>query len=136
VSHERVINHLEGNLDMSTENLEVDRVARPTVTLLMVLCGIVLSSAVATSAGAATTDAAVPSTTVRYNAGSLATDSGARAVYRRIVNAAENVCPQQSGSPFINAAIKECRDQAVARAVRAVNNPRLAALYATSTNRG
>jgi UrcA family protein len=122
--------------EMNTENSNAGPASPPKVTLLMVLCGLVLSSAVVSTAGAATKDEDVPSITVRYRSESLATDDGARAVYRRIVSAAENVCPQQSGSPFVNAAIKDCRNQAVARAVRAINSPRLAALHATSANRG
>jgi UrcA family protein len=121
---------------MNTEISKVGSAAQPKVTLLMVLCGVVLGSALAATAGAAATDDDVPRMAVHYSSESLATDSGARAVYRRIVDAAENVCPQQSGGPFVSAAIKSCRNQAVERAVRAVNSPRLAALHATSANRG
>jgi UrcA family protein len=122
--------------EMKTENYQAGIASPPKVTLLMILCGIVLSSSVGTTAGAVTKDYDVPRVAVRYKGESLATDEGARAVYRRIVTAAENVCPQQSGGPFVSAAIKECRNQAVERAVRAINSPRLAALYATGADRG
>src|SRR5882757_4600597 len=60
-------------------------VSRPNITLLMVLCGIV-SAAAAGAVNAATPDDDVPRLVVRYNAQSLATESGARALYRRLVS--------------------------------------------------
>lgn len=111
-------------------------VSRPKVTVMMILCGIVGAAAMG-AVSAATTDDDVPTVTVRYNPENLATDSGARALYRRLVMAAEAVCPATPESrPFLNEAVRHCRDAALARAVHQINSPRLAAVYETSAKRG
>jgi UrcA family protein len=103
---------------------------------MMILCGIVGAAAMG-AVSAATTDDDVPAVTVRYNPESLATDSGARALYRRLVMAAEAVCPAAAESrPFLNEAVRHCRDAALARAVHQIDSPRLAAVYETSAKRG
>ncbi|HWJ35890.1 MAG TPA: UrcA family protein [Steroidobacteraceae bacterium] len=111
-------------------------VSRPKVTLIMVLCGIVSATA-AGAVSAAATDDDVPSLTVRYNPESLSTERGARVLYRRLVNAAEAVCPASSASrAFVSDVVQHCRDAAVARAVHKINSPRLAEVYAGSVKRG
>jgi len=108
-------------------------VSRPTVTVLMLLCGVV-GAAAAGAVSAATVQDEVPQLVVRYSADSLATDSGARALYRRLVKAAEQVCPDvSSGSRLVSAEIRHCREQSIARAVHQINSPRLGAVYASST---
>ena len=67
-----------------------------TGTALMLLCGIV-GAACSGAASAATSDDDVPSVAIHYDPQSLDTDSGARALYRRIVNAAAEVCPELCG---------------------------------------
>jgi UrcA family protein len=120
------------NNDASTHHVTV---ARPKITLMMVLCGVVSAvSAGAVSAATPTDD--VPRIVVRYNAESLATESGARALYSRLVRAAEQVCPASPGGPFLNSAVLHCREQSIARAVMQIDNPRLAAVYATNTKHG
>lgn len=111
-------------------------VSRPQVTLLMILCGIV-GTATAGAVSAATTEDAAPSIAVHYDARSLETDAGAKAVYRRLVKAAEEVCPvANSGSRLVSEVIVQCRQQAVARAVHQINNPRLAAISAPGLKTG
>jgi UrcA family protein len=103
-------------------------VSRPEVTLLMVLCGIVGTAAAGAVSAAMPADPA-PSLAVHYDAQSLATDAGAKAVYLRLVRAAETVCPAvNTGSRLVSNVILQCRQQAIARAVHQINNPRLAAL--------
>ena len=116
-------------------HIHQDAAATRNVTLLMLLCGLV-ASGVAGAADGPTPDRDGPSLTVQFFRPTLATDDGARAVYRRIVRAAETVCPLQSGSPFVTKAVKACRKEAVARAVRDIGSIRLAALHATSAKRG
>ena len=103
------------------------------VALLMVAC----SLGFAMTAGAATVDADAPSLVVKYNTQSLATDAGVQQLYRRILGAAKQVCPDEGirdlGS---NARIEACRTKAVARAVQHIDNTRLAALYAASSKSG
>jgi UrcA family protein len=104
-----------------------------TGTALVLLCGIA-SAAYSGAASAATGDDDVPSVALHYDRRSLDTDSGARTLYRRIVNAAAEVCPQYSSSPhWISHAVRRCREESVARAVMKINNPHLAAVYAAST---
>lgn len=106
-------------------------VSRPRVALLMVFCGI-FGAAGAASAATPTDD--VPKLVVRFPADSLTTDSGARTLYRRLVRAAETVCPATaSDRPFVSRAVQQCRDQAVARAVQQIDNPRLGAVYAANS---
>jgi UrcA family protein len=104
-----------------------------TGTALMLLCGIA-SAAYSGAASAATGDDDVLSVAIHYDRQSLDTDSGARTLYRRIVNAAAEVCPQDSSSPhWISDAVRRCREESVARAVMQINHPHLAAVYAAST---
>ncbi|MDB6086403.1 MAG: hypothetical protein JWN43_4284 [Gammaproteobacteria bacterium] len=111
-------------------------VSRPNITLIMVLCGVV-SGAAAGAVSAATADDDVPRLTIRYSPQSLVTDDGARALYRRLITAAEAVCPAStSDRPFVSYAVQHCRDEAIARAVYSINNARLAAVHATNTKSG
>jgi UrcA family protein len=91
----------------------------------------------AMAAGAATVDTDAPSLVVKYNSQSLTTDVGVQQLYRRILGAAKQVCPDEGirdlGS---NARIEACRAKAVARAVQHIDNTRLAALYAASSKSG
>jgi UrcA family protein len=103
---------------------------RTTPLLLLMLCGV--GAAVSTVCAAAPADD-VPRIVIHYRADNLDTDSGARVVYRRLVQAAEDVCPAvPSGTLLVSSAIRECRAQAIDRAVRQVDSPRLATVHATS----
>jgi UrcA family protein len=105
-------------------------VSRPKVTLLMILCGMAGATAVG-AASAAIPDDEVPQIVVKYDAASLSDDSGARALYYRIVKAAEQVCPAGYERDLHRAQLAiECRRQAIARAVHQINSPRLAEVYA------
>jgi UrcA family protein len=74
---------------------------------------------------------------VRYSADSLATDSGARKLYARLVQAAAQVCPADfTGSRLPSPAVERCRQQSIARAVRQIDSPRLAAVSAGSAKSG
>jgi UrcA family protein len=111
-------------------------IARPKVTLMMVLCGIV-GTAAAGVVSASTAEDDVPSIIVKYDPQSLETDAGARAVYFRLTKAAEQVCPDAPrGTRSINAVTQQCRAQAVARAVQKINNARLAAVDTVRAKRG
>jgi UrcA family protein len=110
-------------------------VTRPKVTLLMVLWGVIGAvGAGAVSAASAADD--VPRQVVKYSPATLNTDAGVRSLYHRIVKAAEEVCPTPSGTRFVPTGVAECRAQSVARAVRQIDNPHLAALYAEYSKRG
>jgi UrcA family protein len=110
-------------------------VSRPKVTLMMIMAGIV-GAVSAGAVSAATTDEDVPTMTVRYNPSSLETDQGAKALYRRLVNAAVEVCPQYGSTRWVTDAVRHCRELAIANAVFKINNPRLAAVHATNAKNG
>jgi len=108
---------------------------RPQIPLIVLLCSLVgaVASTATHAAGAAVSDD-VPQVTVKFSPTMLATEEGARSVYHRIVNAAELACPDMTtGSRITNDAVRKCREQAVARAVRQINNPQLAQVYTNST---
>ena len=75
----------------------------------------------------------VPTLEVSYTDLDIATEQGARALYRRISTAARQVCPRGEGSivPKLNDISRTCIRDAIARAVREVNSPRLAEVEAT-----
>lgn len=88
-------------------------------------------AAAPTVASAAEPAAVAPATTVYYNFSELATDQGTRALYQRITRAAQAVCP--SSDPLDLTAwseSRECKRQAVERAIGQIHNDRLAAVYA------
>jgi UrcA family protein len=101
----------------------------------MVILAGALGAAATGSASAATSDA--PRIVLRYSPDSLASTSGARQLYHRLVRAAEQVCPDDfSDGPFVSQAVRQCRAEAVARAVHEIDSPQLAEVYARQVNRG
>jgi UrcA family protein len=112
------------------------RVLRPKITLAMVLCGVIGAAGVG-AVSAATPDEESLSVAVKYDPQAISTQDGARALYRKLVRAAEEVCPATSASPhFLTPSVVECRKQSVARAVFKINNPSLVAVYNTTTKHG
>ncbi len=111
------------------------RVSLPKITIAMMLCGIVSAAGIG-AASAAVPDDDVQSVVVKYQPASLLTDIGAHSVYRRIVAAAEQVCPQSAGSRLISPIVQQCRAQAIARAVVKINDPRLAAVHDGASRKG
>lgn len=91
----------------------------------------------ASTAYAAAPDNAVPSLQVSYGDLNLATDQGTAALYGRIVSAAYKVC-QASDIRVLSevARASRCREEAIARAVRDVNSPRLAAVHSARLRHG
>ncbi|HLW23678.1 MAG TPA: UrcA family protein [Steroidobacteraceae bacterium] len=74
---------------------------------------------------------------VRYDRQTLETNAGVRVLYRRIVLAAEQVCPNTGGDPHgWSTAVRACRAESIARAVRSIDNARLAALYQANQKGG
>ncbi len=110
--------------------------SRPKLALSMVLCGLI-GAVCASAAGAAAAAGDVPAITVKYDSQSLVSDAGVRALYRRLVAASVEVCPDRSvGHPWVGEAAAKCRKEAVERAVLQVHDPRLAALHATNSKNG
>jgi UrcA family protein len=92
--------------------------------------------AVATLAGAAANaDDAVPTQTVKFGDLNLNSEQGAATLYLRIKAAARNVCPgDQSDHQLRPISVRpSCTDEAIARAVRQVNNSTLTAYYSAKS---
>ena len=80
------------------------------------------------NAGAAMADP--PAVTVRYDDLNLASDSGTKALLRRLSAAADRVCEVgQSRELRRESHAERCSAEALSRAVVAVHNERLSALY-------
>ena len=100
------------------------------------LTACLIVGASATAYAAAPTDPS-PSVQVSYHDLNLATEQGTQALYARIVSAAHKVCEVRDIRILAEfAAASACREQAIARAVRDVNNPRLAAVYTAHQRHG
>ena len=106
----------------------------PKITLAMLMCGMGAATA-AGVASAATPDTDIPSIAVKYDPAVLGTESGARLLYARIVTAASEVCPNYLPH-FVSRQVEVCREHAIENAVAKVHNPRLAAVYLSSTKHG
>jgi UrcA family protein len=107
--------------------------SRAKFALLMITGGLVGALGVG-AINAASVDSDGPSVAIRYSAADLANDDTVRALYHRIVKAAEQVCPQvQTGTMLVSAAVRQCREQAVEHTVQKINDPRLAALHASGS---
>ena len=100
------------------------------------LTACLIVGASATAYAAAPADGS-PSVRVNYRDLNLATEQGTQALYGRIVSAARKVCAPSDIRVLVEvAAAHACEAQAVAHAVRAVNNPRLAATYSAHQRQG
>jgi UrcA family protein len=95
-------------------------------------CGLTFALAPVARASDAGTD--VPRLEVKYSDLDLATEQGARTLYRRIATAARGVCPRGEGSiiPKMDEISRTCINEAISRAVREVNSPRLAEVEAAA----
>ncbi len=112
------------------------KVTVPPARLALVALGALAGALGAGFAGAAAGDD-VPSIVVKYSDQSLSSDSGVKDLYAQIVRAAKQVCPDPSIRDLRAEKLAEqCRNQAVARAIRKVDNAQLAALYATRSKNG
>jgi UrcA family protein len=104
---------------------------------LLMLTGGLGCAVAAGTASAATPDNDVPSIVIHYTNQTLATDRGVQQLYAQIVRAARQVCPDASIRDLgALASVKQCRQQAVARAIHQVDSPELASLHAASSKRG
>ena len=124
-------------MNFATVTSNMTRRAR---TALLVGCSLVGALGVAqaaTPSDSLTLGDGVPTAVVNYGDLNLATAAGARTLYQRLSVAAQEVCPIQDARSLAQVAHSHtCRAEAVARAVRQVNSPQLAALHADRSNRG
>ena len=95
-----------------------------TKTTTLAAATLILTAALMPAVHAA--DASAPSVAIRYDAARVATDAGARDLYRRIAIAAERVCPVAVNSDLASARnARQCQADAVSRAVGQVHDQRL-----------
>jgi UrcA family protein len=113
------------------------RGAGSSAKLALLVLGSVAGVMAAGAASAASADDDVPRIVVKYSEQSLATDEGVQTLYRRITNAAKQVCPDVS-TRDLSRHVKsvQCQDQAISRAIRQIDNSRLAALHAVRSKNG
>jgi UrcA family protein len=97
----------------------------------ILLFGGLAGLAAAAEAGALNAALDVPSLTVQYSSDALATDSGTRALYSRLAQAAEQVCPSPSNTRLVSEVVLKCRQEALAGAIGKIHSQRLAALHAS-----
>jgi UrcA family protein len=106
--------------------------------LVLALTALTASLAVAGTVQAAPADSA-RSIAVAYGDLNLTSDQGTQVLYARIVSAARTVCAVKDIDIRDLQALRlarTCESKAIADAVAAVNNPRLAALHGTRTEHG
>jgi UrcA family protein len=107
--------------------------SRARIALLLIAGG--LGCALGAGVASANTgDSDAPRLVVRYTRESLATDSGVRDLYRRIVSASRRVCAVDDVRDLHAVHLVEaCRERAVARAIEQINNAQLAAQHASGS---
>ncbi len=88
-------------------------------------------------AQAATAYGEPPSVVVSYSDLDLSTTAGAQTLYTRISRAAHEICPfEDAVEPARAAKNHACREAAIERAVRSINNAQLAAVRTEHVKRG
>lgn len=103
----------------------------------MALTVLAACTAIGAVGSARADNAEPPALKVRYSDLNLSTEQGSLALYGRIVEAAHQVCRIDNIRDLRTvAAAKACREQAVAQAVRDVNSPMLASVYAERLRHG
>jgi UrcA family protein len=103
----------------------------------LLLLGSIAGIMAAGGASAARLDSDGLSVVVKYSEQSLATDDGVYALYRRITAAAKQVCPDEGTRDWgLKAQVERCRNESIARAIRQIDNSRLAALHAARSKNG
>jgi UrcA family protein len=106
------------------------------LAIKILLLGGFAGVAAAGAAGASPASSDVPALAVRFSADMLTTDSGAHALYRRLAQAAEQVCPPQpTESRIVPDAVVKCRQQAITAAVNKIHNQRLATVHAAASSK-
>jgi UrcA family protein len=106
------------------------------VALVVGLSGFAGVSATRAHADPSMHDPDAPSVAVSYSDLNLATEEGALTLYKRIVSAARQVCPLDTGPNMrLVRQARECVNDAIARAVNDIQSPRLAELSASRARR-
>lgn len=123
-------------MSLFTPNASSRPRAFAALAALGVLTAAVALASPAASAGEPWTSTDGMQTTVYYTWQDLATERGTRALYGRIVQAAEEECPG-SDSLYLNVAAESraCQRKVIARAIGEIGSQRLAAIDAQAVAR-
>jgi UrcA family protein len=90
-------------------------------------------ASVGTVGAAVAADAQSPKMSVHFNPQDLNSEEGIQRVYQKIRSAAENVCPAvETGTYLASESTLKCRRAAIASAVDAIHNKRLAEVASAS----
>ena len=109
---------------------------RGTMGRVAVLAACLLAGSLGV-AQAATPGTDVPQIAVSYSDLDLSTAAGTHELYKRIADAAREVCPYPNARALAEFEINHsCREAAIAKAVREINSPALVALRAEHVKRG
>jgi len=101
-------------------------------TVVVALVAGAIGASTVSLAHAATQDGATSQVSVRYSDLNLATEDGSRALYHRLVNAAEHVCGSRGNFAELryNRDVQSCVSDTVARVVKNIDHPRFARVAA------
>lgn len=117
---------------MTSATLNPSRLRTAVAFTVLAAC-----TALGTVGTAHAASADVPALKVRYSDLNLSTEQGSLALYGRLVAAAQQVCAVDDIRDLrAVASAKACREEAVAQAVRDVNSPMLASVYAERVRHG
>jgi UrcA family protein len=117
-------------------NILLAKLTRPN-TLACLTVALAVSGTALAGTPSTARSADVPTVTVRYDDLNLATDRGTAVLYKRITNAARQVCPDEfSRDLAVVTASRACQAKAIARAVQDVNNPKLALMHEAHLSHG
>jgi UrcA family protein len=121
---------------MTSATSRFSRFPGSAAALVVLTAGLIGGTAGAAQAGVPADG--VPSITVAYGDLNLESAQGSAALYARIAAAARTVCatPNDIRDLGALATARSCERQAIARAVHAVNSPRLADVYAVHLRHG
>lgn len=109
---------------------------RSTIGRVAVLAACLLAGSLGVAQAAAPVTE-FPQVAVSYSDLDLTTSEGTHELYKRLANAAREVCPYPNARSLSEVAVNHsCREAAIAKAVREVNAPALVALRAEHVKRG
>jgi len=108
-----------------------------SLSIVAALAGAVLTSGAAVAKADTASADGVPGLAVKYKNSDLTTREGSLALYKRITNAATEVCGA-GNYQGVGATVKyqACKRAAIERAVNELHSPQLAAVHSDRTHKG
>ena len=116
--------------------MKVPTASASPLALIAALAGAVCVLSLPRAATAAQPETTAPRIVVHYGDLDLTTQAGAEELYRRIAQAAHDVCPRPGRALTSLMATQACRRDALARAVDSMHNGMLAQVRAARLSHG